>query len=206
MIKIASILTAVLALAAAVPAQLIPVTLSGKVVKAPASPCNSKATHAIECSDILLQTKSPTVDLSKFEGKVVDISGKLVIGLGCQSIDVESIENAAMQTSTVALFGTKLGKTVLMTTTAPLGTLVPIIFAPKPGFLPLGPLGSYMLDFSTSVYISMDPSIGVAVHREVVPNNPSLIGAVIYYQTMALQVLPQLAVRILNPNCFTITR
>lgn len=202
--KYLSFAAATLFLAFASPAQTLSASLTGMIEKAPSGPCNPKATHRVACSDVLLY--SSKVDLTQLEGKTQSISGALQVTPGCVAIEVETAQTAAQRTSTLALFGYRIGKTIVFTTTAPAGSLVAYFFGLGPGFVPLGDLGSLLIDPLGAVYWTFDLSIGIAIRSATIPNDPNLVGTKILMQTTWLQVTPMLGGGLLNPTCFTIAK
>lgn len=193
-----------LLLSFAVPAQAVPVSLVGAIEKAPSSPCNAMATHRIACTDVLLY--STKVDLTQLEGKTQAIRGALQAQPGCVAIEVETAENAAQRTSTLALFGFRLGRPVVFTTTAPAGAVVSYFFGFGPGFVPLGDFGSLLIDPIGAVYWTSDLSIGIAIRSVTIPNDPNLVGLEMFMQTTWLQITPTLGGGLINPTCFKIAQ
>jgi hypothetical protein len=183
------------------PAQLTTVA-SGRIVDAPASPCNASATHLLECTDLLLF--SSTVNLESLEGEYVDLEGNLVLRLGCVALDVTSAVAAPVRTRATALFGFRLNRPVLFTTTAPVGSLVFYIFAPDKSFVPLGQFGSLLVTFSTQKLRGPDISIGAALRSYTIPDDPTLVGVTIWLQTAVATLTPTPEGRLLNSLCFTI--
>jgi hypothetical protein len=182
-------------------AQLIPAALTARVVKAPPNPCDPAATHRVDCTQILLRSSS--VDLTQFENTIVDLTGT-VFGLGCTTIDVTTAAAAAVRTTQLAPFGTRLGRTIFITTTAPAGSLVLFLFDVGTTFLPLGPFGTLLVSPLTSILIGPDISIGIALRTLPIPNDPNLIGLTVVYQTGYLSLTPQIDGRLLNLNCVTV--
>ena len=198
------LLLAALALSAApLPAQLLRVKLTGRVEKAGATPCNPKATHQVACSKVLLV--GGKVDLKGWEGRHADLRGTFSIDLkGCITVTVEEAVKAKVRTTTFALFGYRRGATVSVTTTAPTGAVVATFFGMKPGFLPLGDYGTYLLDPLNSFPYYFTPSVVVALQLWKIPNDPALAGLDILFQTAWLQATPSLDGGFLNPSCFRI--
>jgi hypothetical protein len=193
--------TAVALCAAIAPAQFA-TTLTGRIVAAPASPCNASATHMVECTDVLLT--SSTVDLGSLVGQTVDLQGNLVPALGCVTLDVTSAAPATARTRLTALQGTRLNRPIIVTTTAPAGSSVFYVFSGGSGFVPLGPFGSLLVDFTTAQVRGPDISIGIALHTWTIPDDPTLVGVNIWIQTAMVAILPAPEGRLLNAICFTI--
>jgi hypothetical protein len=181
----------------------LPATLTGKVEKAPAGACDAAATHQVTCTNVLL--KSSTVDLTALVGKTVELKGTALFQGSCVTIDVQSAPTATEQTTALALFGYRLGRPIVFTTSAPLGALVFYLFGTGPGFLPLGASGSYLMQLAGSVYWTFDISIGVAIRPVTVPSDPALVGINFLMQTAYVTISP-LSLGILNPLCWTVTQ
>jgi hypothetical protein len=162
-------------------------TLTARIDRAPATRCNATATHVAGCTNVHLR-------------------GRVQLGWNCVTIDVADATPANERTTAVALFGYRLGMPVAFTTLAPVGALVPFFFGARPGFLPLGALGTLLLDPFSTQYFTTDISIGATLRVLRIPNDPSLVGVQIYYQTAWAQVTPSLEGTFLNPGCFQITQ
>jgi hypothetical protein len=179
-------------------------TLTARIDRAPATRCNATATHVAGCTNVLL--KSSAVNLEENVGRVLHLRGRVQLGWNCVTIDVADATPANERTTAVALFGYRLGMPVAFTTLAPVGALVPFFFGARPGFLPLGALGTLLLDPFSTQYFTTDISIGATLRVLRIPNDPSLVGVQIYYQTAWAQVTPSLEGTFLNPGCFQITQ
>ena len=194
---------ALVLLAAPAPAQQLPVKLTGLVEKVGANPCNPKATHRVECSSVLLV--GGKADLKPWEGQYADLKGTFAVDpQGCVTVTVDEAAKAAVKTTTFALFGYRRGATVTVTTTAPTGAVVATFFGLKPGFLPLGDYGAYLLDPLNSFPYYFTPSVVVALQLWKIPDDPALAGLDILFQTAWLQVTPGIDGGFLNPSCFRI--
>ena len=178
------------------------VNLTGRVLRAPADACHPDATHRIDCTDVLL--RSDLVDLGALEGSTVALTGGQVSQSDCVLIDVATAVPATEQTFQIAPFGFRLGQPIVITTVSPIGSLVIYFWSCGSGFVPLGEFGTYMLSLSETIVGQTFISIGVTIRTEVIPNNPSLVGATIHYQTAFVSLVGGLRVGLLNPNCFTI--
>lgn len=186
---------------AALPAQL-PITLKGTVERLPAAGCDPAATHQIRCSEVLL--KSSVVDLSALEGRTVDLTGDLVLQPGCLTVDVATAEAASNRTLQLAIFGTRLGRPVTFTTFSPPGSFLVYVWSAGPGFLPLGPFGTLLLDLPSAIVVGTNVSVGIDIRTERIPNDPNLVGVDIHYQFAYASLLTGLEFGFLNPGCFTI--
>src|SRR5690606_31328917 len=155
------------------------------------------------CTEVLL--KSSAVDLDALEGQTVELTGSLELAPGCVTIDVASAAGAAHRTIQLAPFGTRLGRPVVLTSLVPTGSLIFYVFSGNAGFLPLGPLGTVFLDVGSSVFVGNEPSIGVSIRTETIPNDPGLVGVTVWYQFGYLSLL-ELDFGLLNPGCITIQR
>jgi hypothetical protein len=178
------------------------VTATGRVERAPANPCNAAGTHRLACTEILLH--SSTVNLAQFEGRMVDVTGTSEGTLLCPLVNVSEAVAAPQSTTTFSLGGYRLNSTVIWTTTAPAGAVVPYFFSFEPSFLPIANFGTLQLSLVGFVYWSMDVSIGVAVRTVRIPNEPGLIGVRMLFQTAFAAVLPELQFKLLNAGCFVI--
>lgn len=193
--------TLCLALLAPVVSSQQPVNLTGQIEQAPPGPCNVRGTHRIACTNVLLY--SATIDLEILEGQVVDLQGQLDVQFGCVAIDVQGVTTAVSTTNTLALLGYNTGSPIIFTTDAPLGSLVSYWFSTGPGFVPLGPVRSLLLDPFATVYGWTDISVGVAVRLVTIPACPPLVGTTFYMQASRLSLSP-FGARLLNPTCFTV--
>lgn len=191
-------------LAATLPAQGLRTTLTGKIEKAPAGACNTAATHRVACTQVLL--KSATVDLDSFLNKVVDLEGGISLGIDCVTIDVATAEPAAAATNVIAFLGYRINQTIVYTTTAPAGAIVAYFFSADSGFLPLPFVGTMLLDLPTTQFWTTDVSIGLAIRTMRIPNDPTLVGLKVWYQTGYLAIAPTLGIKLLNPGCFTVVQ
>ena len=194
------VLVSTLSLAAA--AQT-PVSLTGRIERAPSSPCNGAATHKLACTEILL--RSETVNLATWEGRMADLSGESEGSLTCPLINVSDAVAAPQSTSTFSLGGYRINSTVIFTTTAPVGSVVAYFFSSEPGFLPLANFGTLQLNPLTNfIFWTLDISIGVALRTVRLPNDPCLVGQVALFQTAYVSVTPTFEVKLLNAACFSI--
>lgn len=191
-----------LLLTASLSAQLS-TSVTGEVQVAPAGACAPFATHALECSTLLLQ--SSTIDLSQFEGANRKLTGNLTFnGPGCPIMEVTMVETAGGSTSTFSLSNYRIGSNVLMTTFAPLGNTLATFLAFDPGFIPLGNFGTLLISpLSASLY-SIDLSIGINIKSIPIPNDPNLIGCSPVFQVLSVNLLSPLDSELYNPACFTI--
>lgn len=180
----------------------IPATLTGRVERLTAAACDPTATHKVTCTDVLL--KSSVVDLTTVEGRVMVLSGDVALQIGCPTIDVATATAATEQTIQFSFGGFRIGRTVTITTLSPIGSLLVYLWAGGPGFLPFGQFGSYLLDPAQTIFDQIVPSIGLTVRTETIPNDPSLVGAVIHYQTGYASIATGISFGMLNANCFTI--
>lgn len=187
----------------ALPAAAQAVLLTGRVERAPATPCNAAATHKIACTDILL--RSTVLDLTALEGRMVDLTGTSEGSLPCPLVNVSAAVAAAQSTATFSLGGYRINSTVLFTTTAPAGAFVGYFFSSEPGFLPLLDLGTLQLNPLTDfTYWTFDVSIGVALRTVRLPDDPGLVGLRVLFQTGFASITPSLQFKLLNAACFTI--
>lgn len=200
---LASLLASTCLTLGAVEAQLPGVTLNGRVERV-TSGCDPAAGYRITCSDV--QLKSSTVDLSQWVNRTVTLTGTPEVRVGCITVDVATIENAAARTTLLALGGYRIGTSVIITTTAPAGAVVAYVFGAENAFVPLGQFGTYLMDPLTSVYWTFDLSIGLAVRNLPIPRDPALVGHRALFQVVYGAVTPTFELGILNPNCFTITQ
>lgn len=185
----------------AVSAQL-PVRLTGRVERAPATPC-TPATHKVACTEILLSSK--VVSLAQFEGQMVDITGVSAGTATCPLVDVAAVTSAARSTSVFSLGGFRINSTVLFTTTIPAGSFVGYFFSCEPGFSPIADLGTLQLNPLTDfMFWTLDVSIGVALRSVRLPNDPNLVGLYVLFQTGYVSITPTLEFGLLNAGCFTI--
>ncbi len=178
------------------------ITLSGTVEAAPADPCNPNATHRLRCSEILLQ--SSTVDLAARQGRISNLTGRLIPALGCVTLEVTAAEDAAVRTTTTAIFGYRLGRPVLFTTFAPPGSTILYLFSGGTTFLPLGPLGALMLDSQSLAFVGYRPTIGIDIYTETLPTDPAFVGVDIYHQFGYFSILNGLEGGLMNIGCFQI--
>ena len=114
---------------------------TGRIVKAPATPCDPTATHMIDCTQVLL--KSSTVTLSTWENKVVDLTGNETVG-ACNIIDVATVANPAYKHTITGTF--KLGSTITWKGAGPILSLAVIYLAGDSSFLPLSTFGALFID------------------------------------------------------------
>lgn len=181
----------------------VPVTLTGRIEVAPSGACDPSATHRVACTDILL--RSSTVNLGTFAGRLVDLRASTVSTGACNLLEVTEIANAANATTTTSLGGYRLGSTVIFTTPAPVGALVPYFWSTSPGFLPVGEFGSLQLNPLTNfLYWSTDISVTIAVRSVRIPNDPILVGQIALFQTGLVTVTPEISFKLLNAGCFEI--
>ncbi len=182
----------------------IQLTVSGRVVPAPAGACNPAATHAIACSEVLLQ--STVVDLTQFEGQTVQVQGTPQIAIGCLTLDVTAVESTGgIRLSAFSLSNFRIGTTMTLLSQAPLGSIMVQFFADDSGFLPLGPLGSYLLEFQSTLQWELQIGIGLPFPRFIqVPNNPGIIGCRPHFQFFAVDLTSPLDSRFSNSICFEI--
>jgi hypothetical protein len=180
----------------------VPVTLTGRVERAPASPC-AVATHRVACTEILLRSK--TLNLATLEGQMVDITGVSEGSATCAVVNVSGAVAAAQSTSTFSLGNYRINSTVIFTTTAPVGSFVAYFFSCEPGFLPVVDFGTLQLNPLTDfMFWTFDVSIGVALRTVRLPNEPGLVGLHVLYQTAFASITPAIEVRLLNAGCFDI--
>ena len=203
MSRLINVLAGALLMAAPASAQFT-TTMTGKVEAAPASPCNATATHRIACTDILL--KSSTLDLAPYLNRVALLTGNVQIRLFpyCVTLDVTAVENATNRTTAISLSNYRINSNVIVSTFAPIGAAVPMLFAAGPGFVPLGAWGTLMLDPATMFYWATDVSVGLTLRSIPIPNDPSLVNVQIIFQTGYATVTPAVEFGLLNPICFTI--
>lgn len=197
--------TAAVVLLGSSSAQTPVLELTGVIEKAPPSPCDPRATHQVKCTDVLL-FGSAGIDLSQWEGRAADLQFQVSSLAGCTVLEVTGIQAASSSTTVFSLLGYRLGSTVLITTLAPIGSVVGYVFAEAPGFVPvpLQGVGSYLLDPGSSLFWTTDLSIGVALRTLPIPSCPELVGVTARMQTFAFSVTPALGVRLLNSSCFTV--
>lgn len=178
------------------------VTVTGRVERV-TDPCNSAATHKMACTEILL--RSDTVNLTSFEGRMVDVVGTSVGATLCPMVDVTEAIAAPQSTTTLALGGYRINTNVVFTTSAPVGALVLYFFSCEPDFLPVLTFGTLQLNpFTEFLYWTVDISIGVALRSVRIPNEPRLIGAYTLFQTASVTITPEFSAKLLNAGCFTI--
>ncbi|MFQ5505744.1 MAG: hypothetical protein ACE5F1_13240, partial [Planctomycetota bacterium] len=128
-----------LLLALGAPLRAQAVDLAGKVEKA-TNRCSPRITHKLRCSNIYLYSASPSVDLVKLEGRVVQLLGTLRLA-PCILVGVSkaTLSSHALTISSSGSF--RLGSNAVFRTSAPLLSVVPTLVAAHRFFLPLGDLG-----------------------------------------------------------------
>ncbi len=197
-----TIFAVVLFSASAAHAQLTQV-ITGRVVAAN-NPCDPSATHQLQCTDVFL--RSEAVDLGKFEGSVVKVSGTVASVFGCALVDVKSVEDAPVSASLTAIFGFRPGRPVLFTTQAPIGSFVVYVMSTGPGFVPLGPFGAILIDPLTLV-VDATPDVsllGFTVRNYPIPDVPAIVGCTVNTQMVVATIEPELSLELTNPVCFTV--
>ena len=205
MLRSAFALLTAAALAAPAAAQFS-ITVSGRVEAVAPGACNQNATHQIACTDVLLL--SSTVNLGSVVGQTVHATGSLVPQLGCITLDVAEVEPASdVRLSVFTLGSFRIGTTITLLSTAPLGVPIVHFFAVEGFFLPLGPAGSYLLNPLNTQQWAIDLGLGpVPFPRfEQIPNNPALVGCNPYFQFLAVDLANPFDSRLSNAICFTIT-
>lgn len=197
------LLAATALLLPAAPAQL-PIVLTGTIERLAAPACDPAATHRVRCTGVLL--KSTAVDLASFEGRTVDIEGPVTLRPLCTVIDVQTANAATTRTLQLALFGTRLGRPVTLTTFSPPGSVIAYVWSGGRGFLPLGPLGTMLIDAQSAIVVGTSVSIGIDIRTERIPNDPNLVGVDIHYQFAYVSLATGLEAGFLDPGCFRIAR
>lgn len=197
-------LVAALLLVSSAAAQLqVPFSAIGRIVPVSAGACDPTATHQIESTDVLL--RSSKVDLSQLEGDIRQIDGTFgLVPANCPTIDVTSTGEPAARTDRFALFGTRIGRPVLFTTFSAPGSIVVRAFSGGPAFLPIGPLGTLLIELPTLVIQSTQISIGIDLYTLNIPNDPALRGICVHYQFGYGSVTNGLEVGLANPGSFMI--
>ena len=118
----------------------------------------------------------------------------------------EAIKAAPVSTSVFALFGYRPGRDVILTTTAPAGAVTLLFFAFDPGFVPFLDYGSMLLNLLNAFLWSFNLSIGVAIETLRIPNDPSVVGLNILFQTAYVSYQTTISGSFLNNSCFTIVK
>ncbi len=197
------------ALASPIPAQFGKIQLSAKIEKLSKAPtCSPRATHKVGCTGIYLRA-AKGVDLKSFENKVALLEGGLDLAL-CPTLVVSKAQKARYTLKISPFFFGKfrLGERVSFRVTAPFLSIVPFVFAGKPGFLPLGKYGSYELDLLSSFWFKTDVAVlGFTLNLLKIPKDPSLVGITILSQGMYIKTDGKtVEAKLLNADCFVIQK
>jgi hypothetical protein len=197
------------ALPAPLPAQLGKVQLRAKIEKLTKAPtCSPRATHRVACTGIYLRA-GKGIDLKTFEGKVAFLEGGLDLAF-CPTIVVSKAEKAryTLRISPFFFGNYRLGERVSFRVTAPFLSIVPFVFAGRPGFLPLGTFGTYELDLLRSFWFKTDVAVlGFTFNLLKIPKDPSLVGMTILSQGMYLKTDGKTVdAQLLNADCFVIRK
>jgi hypothetical protein len=190
----------ILTFLAALPAQQ---NITGRLIVAPASACDSTATHAVEGTPFLL--KSATVNLASLENKVVDIGGVMTGPLTCITLEVASLASAKYQHTVTAANQFKIGTNVTFKGTGPFLSEVGLLISGGPTFLPLGVFGALLVDPAN--YVMLGPSLALLGSYSVtvqIPNDVSLIGGHIHSQSFWLTLVPSITASLVNSVGFVI--
>jgi hypothetical protein len=193
---------AALFLASSLTAQTV--TFTARIERAPANPCDPTATHKVACTDVLL--KSSVVNLTALEGQRVTLDGAFTLG-ACITVDVTASATATYRHTVTSSNSFRLGSNVSFRGTCPFAGFVVLVLSAGSSFLPLSTFGAYMLDLPTSLLIGINLGLlgSQTTVIQIPPNDVSLIGGVIYSQTIWLDVLSTPANGgLVNSECFTI--
>ena len=190
--------------AVAAPAQF---EVQGRVEKLAKAPdCSKTATHRLRCTDIYLRA-GKGVDLKAWENKDAIVKGGIVLAR-CVTLDVKAVEKPKYTLRiSPFLFGKyRIGEKAMFRQTAPLLSVVPFVLGAKPGFLPLGPYGTYQMGLLSSAYFKIDVALlGFTLNIFDIPNDKRFVGATIYAQGLYVAVNQKgIDAKILNSDCFTI--
>ncbi|PIE22187.1 MAG: hypothetical protein CSA62_13985 [Planctomycetota bacterium] len=189
-------------------AQFGRVSLTGIVEKLAKAPVFfPKATHRVKCTKIYLVAEKP-LDLSKWEGKTVDLEGRLQLALGV-AIKVNKLARARYDLKIrPALFNkARIGDLMTWRTTAPFLAVVPLTFGAKPSFLPIPRIGTLQINpLTLYVHSFKVAALGFTLDMIRIPNDKTLIGMEIRNQGSFVDVRnpKKPVVRLLNVDCFRI--
>ena len=171
-----------------------------------ASLCLDRATHVFRCAQVRM--RSAAVDLTQFEGQVVEVEGDFVaVSRDCRILDVRSVHRAPQTLLTTAT-------NFLIAVGQPLGFAMHGV--PHDAWLQLAaggnalietPFGALLLEARTLIVFDSGTfdANGFAASRLQVPVDPSLVGADFHWQNLTASAIRR-EINLSNSDCVTVTR
>jgi hypothetical protein len=196
-------LALLLPLAAPAPAQVV--CVRGLVEKAPAvSICANNASHQFRCSGLRL-VGSSVINLTQYEGQVVEVCGTVVNVTTCRTMTVQAVRVPVDQLVISGPLNGKIarGNLAMFDLGVTPATLWIMLFSNGRGWLELGAPGVLLLPMRFLVFSSgiLDGQ-GKASFSAQVPNDAALVGVEFHFQPVFVtrSLVPSMG----NSDCFQV--
>jgi hypothetical protein len=200
-----ALFAALLLLTAAVSAQGLSITASGRVQAVGPGACDPAATHTFQCGPVLLHSKA--VELAALVGNYVTLSGTARVAPGCTqlSVEVTDAKSADSRVTTFSLTNYRIGSNVTVFTTAPVGAVFLHFFAVEQFVLPLGSFGTLFLQPTGTQNWANGIGIGFPFPSVLaIPNSTALVGCSPNFQALVVDAANPLESALTNDACFVI--